>query len=174
MSILVTAFEPFENRKTNRSLLLLDSLNLTIDKKVLPVDAIKIYSAFEKLSVNKYDIVIMLGEANITNITLELVAKNQLDMRIKDNGGNQFRNQPILRDMPLNLRTNLPIDKLNLEQFDLSEDAGSFLCNMAYYLLLNEPGTCLKVFIHVPINHLDYKEIVEAFILEITKISNLW
>ena len=95
MSILVTAFEPFENRKTNRSLLLLDSLNLTIDKKVLPVDAIKIYSAFEKLSVNKYDIVIMLGEANITNITLELVAKNQLDMRIKDNGGNQFRNQPI-------------------------------------------------------------------------------
>ena len=80
MSILVTAFEPFENRKTNRSLLLLDSLNLTIDKKVLPVDAIKIYSAFEKLSVNKYDIVIMLGEANITNITLELVAKNHLEI----------------------------------------------------------------------------------------------
>ena len=102
---------------------------------MLPVDAIKIYSAFEKLSVNKYDIVIMLGEANITNITLELVAKNHLDMRIKDNGGNQFRNQPILRDRPLNLRTNLPIDKLNLEQFDLSEDAGSFFMQYGYYYL---------------------------------------
>lgn len=173
MKVLVTAFEAFENRKTNSSLLLLDSLNLTIDKKVLPVDAIKIYSAFEKLSVNKYDIVIMLGEANIPNIRLELVAKNNLDMRIKDNMGNQFSNQLIIKDRPLNLRTNLPLDKLNLEKFDLSEDAGSFLCNMVYYLLLNDNSTCLKAFIHVPINNADYKEILEGFILEIAKTSDL-
>jgi len=173
MRVLVTAFEPFENRKTNSSVVLLERLNLNIDKKVLPVDAIKIYSAFEKLSVTKYDIVIMLGEANITNIRLEHVAKNKLDMRVKDNKGNQFSNQPIIRVKPLNLRTNLPIDELNLDKFDLSEDAGSFLCNMAYYLLWNDSSTCLKAFIHAPINNSDYKEILEVFIHEITKASNL-
>lgn len=172
MRILITAFEPFDGRLTNSSLLLLDQISLNVDKKILPVDADKIYSSFEKLSIKNYDIVIMLGEANIPNIRLELVAKNILDMRIKDNQGNQFSNEVIVNDGRSILRTNLLLDKLNLTKFDLSEDAGSFLCNMAYYLLLNDNHSCDKAFVHIPINNPNYKEILEELILEITKTSN--
>lgn len=162
--ILITAFEPFDGRTENNSLNTLNKLNITADKVILPVDTLGIKEALYKIDLNKYDLIIMLGEAKRDKVSIEMRAYNQLQMRIKDNKGNQL-NDVILKDGPDFLETSL-----NIHHKDaiISKDAGLFLCNQAYYLLLHHPTQAKKLFIHVPVVG-DFTKTVEAIIRDIKK-----
>ncbi|MFA5719528.1 MAG: hypothetical protein WC939_00555 [Acholeplasmataceae bacterium] len=164
--ILITAFEPFDNRLTNNSMHTLENIKLSVDKKVLPVDALKIKDALYNLALNEYRLIIMLGEHNKKCVFIETKAINQLAMRIKDNGGNQF-NRLIVENGPKFLKSPLTIHH---KDAIISKDAGLFLCNQAYYLLLNHPSKALKLFIHVPRKG-DYSSIVEDIIREIKETN---
>lgn len=162
--ILITAFEPFDNRITNNSMHTLKAIQIKADKVILPVDATLIETALYSLDLDQYDLIIMLGEANRSHVSIETTAVNRLNMRIKDNAGNQF-NQVIVADGPQLLETHL---KITHKDAIISKDAGLFLCNQAYYLLLNHPSKAKKLFIHVPIEG-DYHMIVEDIICGIKK-----
>lgn len=164
--ILITAFEPFDNRDVNNSMNTLNHINLPVDKVILPVDASKIKAALYDLALENYDLIIMLGESTHTYVAIETQAVNKLDMRIKDNAGNQFH-QVIEEKGPDFLQTRLTIEH---KDAIISKDAGLFLCNQAYYLLLSHPTKADKLFIHVP-KEGDYASIVEDIIREIKKTN---
>ena len=170
--ILVTAFEPFGGKTTNASLNILNQLADRYDKLVLPVDVKTIRDCLYKKDLTSYDMVIMLGEADRPNISLEQFAYNELTMRIKDNQGYQVFGQTII-DGGQTLMTPLQLDHLLDEDTVISTDPGRYLCNMGYYLALNKTENV--VFIHVSTIDSDKQtKRVEAIIYEIEQVSKSW
>ena len=156
--ILLTAFKPFNNRKHNASLEVLNRLDTSsnVFKAYLEVDLKRTISDFNNaLNDSKPDMIIMLGEAGHSEyIEIEKVAHNVLDFKIEDNMGYKPQGLKIALDMPDSLHTSLDIEKLlnHLKEqgFKVKEsnDAGTFICNYLYYnaLLINENS----LFIHLP------------------------
>lgn len=93
-------------------------------------------------------------------MSVERVAVNVLDFRVPDNRGRRYRDQPIRRDGPAAYLSTLPIRPilaaLRREKVpaELSDTAGTYLCNFAMYMLLDGFATAGKTgpagFIHVP------------------------
>lgn len=151
MKILITAFEPFANRKENNSLNLLNSINdKTIDKLTFPVSVNKVKTILDNLDLSKYDLVIFLGEANIKDMQIEFIARNLLYMRIPDNDNIQIKNKVIIEGTSYYLKTTLDITKITKE-YNISSNAGTYLCNYSYYLLLSKNIKATRLFIHIPI-----------------------
>lgn len=168
MTLLLTAFEPFGGEALNPTKMMLEeldtsSLNGNIIKVILPTS---FKGAKEKLleSLKEYepDVVISLGQAeNRTNISLERVAINVMDARIKDNDGDQPRDLPIKEEGETAFFATLPLrgieDALHLEKIpcSISNTAGTYVCNMVMYLALDSFKDSKKRagFIHVPMTH---------------------
>ncbi len=93
-------------------------------------------------------------------LSVERVAVNVLDFRVPDNRGRRYRDRPIRRDGPAAYLSTLPIRPilaaLRKEKIpaELSDTAGTYLCNFAMYTLLDGFATAGKAapagFIHVP------------------------
>ncbi len=95
-----------------------------------------------------------------SGLSVERVAVNVLDFRVPDNRGRKYRDRPIRRGGPDAYLSTLPIRRilaaLRKERIpaELSDTAGTYLCNFAMYTLLdafaadNRPGPA--GFIHVP------------------------
>ena len=170
-SILLTAFEPFDNEPLNPSFevskrigeLTFNDLRLTVLQ--LPVDRERaIDRALTEIRHLSPDIVMMLGEAHDRfRITPERIAINVDDYRIPDNAGNQPVDEPILADAPAGYLSTLPIraivNRLIVANIPakISNSAGTYLCNRLFYCVMHAIATqSLPVragFIHLPRMH---------------------
>lgn len=166
MTLLVTAFGPFDGRPVNASSLALAGLKRArpdLRTRVLAVDAVAGPSRLRRaLRELQPDAVLMLGEAaGSTAIRLETTAWNELDFRIPDAAGRQPRTRPIDPDAPASLAATLPIATLHSilaaagHPVECSDDPGRYLCNQVMFVTLchlagTRPGTPAG-FVHLPL-----------------------
>lgn len=162
MGILITGFEPFGPVSVNPSQTLLARLPSQIEGSevhtaVLPVDSAHVRSALDRAYRCEPEVALHLGVARERNyLSLELVARNHLFFDIPDNAGRSFVNQPIEPGGPDELETRIPVQEI-LQAWtaldvpcELSDDAGLYLCNQAFYLALRQYAERLPIgFLHL-------------------------
>tara|TARA_Y100001980_G_C14556128_1_gene346539 strand:- start:6073 stop:7056 length:984 start_codon:yes stop_codon:yes gene_type:complete len=146
-NVLLTGFEPFDNSNYNISeevtklITDFDFKEFFLTSKILTVDNNGALFVSKLIKKERFDCIIHLGySSKATKINLESRAKNLISMRIKDNSGRKILNSKvILNSKPEYFSTiNLPqlLDARSLECV-ISNDAGEFICNEAYYYTLN-------------------------------------
>ena len=167
MTILITAFEPFQQETTNATMealsLLPDRLcGVTLEKRVIPVVFGEAIDVVTKLVDDlRPDAVVCLGQASgRAEVTPERVAINVMDARIADNAGNQPVDAPIRADGPAAYFSTLPVKAMVQAMKEagvpasLSNTAGTFVCNDLMYGLLDHLArtgqTVPAGFIHIP------------------------
>lgn len=161
MRILLTAFEPFGGAKTNITQSVLSLLpnsiaDWAIEKVCLPVSFKRAPIVLrEAIATYSPDLVIMLGQCPTgENIRLERFAINMMDSTKADNDGYTPNEETIYADQPLALQTPLPIKELvrfctdHVQPVQVSNSAGLYVCNRAYYEALHLQQQAL--FIHIP------------------------
>ncbi len=167
MKILVSGFDPFGGESINPSIEAVKCLPDTI----LEVEIIKleiptvIGKSIDVLTQAVYDykpdIVLCVGQAGgRSDITVERVAINVNDCRIKDNEGNQPIDEPIVSEGPDAYFLTLPIKSIvsNIQAqgipASVSNTAGTFICNHVAYGMAHLAKTKypnMKTgFIHIP------------------------
>jgi pyroglutamyl-peptidase len=164
VNIILTAFEPFDDRDTNASLEVVNAFpdffeGHHIKKVVLPV----IYENFaceELFNDIDIDLLILCGEAaNREKIALEVVSVNMMYASIPDNFGIYKNGGKVVSDGPDAYLTNIDLlevnKQLNLSNVYLSFSAGTFICNLCYYKSLHtikiENRDTLCCFVHFPL-----------------------
>ena len=167
MKLLITGFEPFGGETINPAYEAVKTLedkimNAEIIKKEIPTVFNKSIEVLENLIENeKPDIVICVGQAGGRyDISLERVAINIDDARIKDNEGNQPVDIKIFEDGENAYFTSLPIKRMVKKireagiPASISNTAGTFVCNHIMYGLLylidKKYPNIRGGFIHVP------------------------
>lgn len=93
-------------------------------------------------------------------MTPERVAINVIDARIPDNDGYQPTNEPISTDGPVAYWSTLPITEMVTAMkakgipAQVSDTAGTYVCNYLFYSLMHELATSQRLaiggFMHVP------------------------
>src|SRR5580704_8059420 len=167
MKALVTGFEPFGGDRVNPSFAALRRLptrlgELDIVNAALPV----VYGAAlptlsEAIAANRPDIVLSVGLAGgRAELSVERIAINIDDARIRDNGGNQPIDRPVVAGGPAAYFATLPIKAAVAALRDaglpaaVSNSAGTFLCNHVFYGLMHLAATGTGLFrggfLHVP------------------------
>lgn len=167
MKILVSGFDPFGGESINPSIEAVKCLPDTI----LEVEIIKleiptvIGKSIDVLTQAVYDykpdIVLCVGQAGgRSDITVERVAINVNDCRIKDNEGNQPIDEPIVSEGPDAYFLTFPIKSIvsNIQAqgipASVSNTAGTFICNHVAYGMAHLAKTKypnMKTgFIHIP------------------------
>lgn len=167
MKILVTGFDPFGEEKINPAIESVKRLPDFIDgHEIIKLEINTV--AFKSLNQIKDaiikhqpDVVLSVGQAGGRfDITVEKVAINLDDFRIKDNEGNQFIDREIFKDGETAYFSNLPVkamvEKIKAENIpaSISYSAGTFICNHVMYGVLHYGATEFKGlksgFIHIP------------------------
>ncbi|MBU0997729.1 MAG: hypothetical protein KKE16_06785 [Firmicutes bacterium] len=145
MRILLTGFEPFGGRTTNASLELLHnfvSKEYEIEKEVLPV----VYNRSVYLRIfekhQEVDLIVIMGEAgNRTKVSLEKVALNIMSAKIPDNSGLMMSGESILENEELAYASKFDLEgivsNLRSPKLEVTYHAGTYVCNLVYYLGLN-------------------------------------
>ena len=167
MNILVTAFDPFGGETINPAQQAVERLCDEIEGKklhklIIPTvfgrSAELVIEAMDKL---RPDAVICVGQAGgRRSVTPERVAINVMDASITDNAGQQPVDEAVIADGPAAYFSTLPIKTMVSAirdaglPGDVSNSAGTFVCNSLLYSVLHHaalhmPETC-AVFIHVP------------------------
>lgn len=185
--MLITAFEPYNNRKINVSAEILKTIQQETNYNTLLTPVI--YNTAAQLILSKYKVikpkkpkyVIMLGESKkVKDITLELKAHNLDNSPIKDNAGALHIKAPINNRGPKQITTKIDNHKIQklLEKEGykvvLSNNAGSFVCNNTLYNV----GKGLKNtktnfgFIHIPANTKKIKQNTEIILKILEWINN--
>ncbi len=167
MKVLITGFDPFGGEKINPAWEAVKKLDDEIaGAKIIKLQVPTVFrKSIEKLEEaikeENPDIVLCIGQAGGRyEISIERVAINIDDARIKDNEGNQPIDIPIFEDGENAYFTNLPIKSMVKEMKDnkipgaVSNTAGTFVCNHLMYgllYLINKKYENIKGgFIHVP------------------------
>ncbi len=168
MKLLLTGFEPFGGSTSNPSEQVARSLDgksisgVEIHSRILPVDRLHAPDALlQALDEIQPDVVLCLGEApRRPVVSIERVAVNLLDYPIKDNLGEQVKDQPIRAGGPAAYFVTLPARAIQDTLLaagipaELSLSAGTFLCNQVLYTLLDHLAlhgqTIPAGFIHLP------------------------
>ena len=167
MKILVSGFDPFGGEKINPAIeavkLLSDEIkgNEVIKIEIPTVIGKSVDKLKEKIAEVKPDVVISVGQAGgREDITVERVAINVDDCRIKDNVGNQPIDEKIAEDGPDAYLLTLPIKAMveNIKSANIpasvSNTAGTFICNHVAYgmahLRATEYPNMRTGFIHIP------------------------
>ena len=167
MTILITAFEPFQQETINATMealsLLPDSVcGHTLFKRTIPVVFGKAVEAVTALVDDlRPEAVICPGQASgRAEVTPERVAINVMDARIPDNAGEQPADAPIREDGPAAYFSTLPVKAMVQAMKEagvpasLSNTAGTFVCNDLMYGLLDHlarTGRNIPAgFIHIP------------------------
>ncbi len=160
MKVLMTAFRPFNNQTINYSMEVLKYIK-NVDKLVIDVVYDECYLELKsRVNIDKYDLIIALGEARSRNdLTLEIQAKNLSSCSLMDNKGILKAEEVINSLLPDTLKTNVDINRCK-DDIKFSNDAGKFVCNNLYFHLLeNYPDK--SIFIHVPNCNDDENEYVK-------------
>lgn len=167
MKVLVTGFDPFDKDIVNPAY---EAVKILPDKiQDSEIIKLEIPTSFERSkiaieeAIEKYspDIILSIGQAGGRNeITVEKVAINLLEARIKDNDGYQPSGLSIREDGDTAYFTNLPIKgmvahiKENNIPATISYTAGTFVCNSVMYNILylidKKYPNIRGGFIHVP------------------------
>jgi pyroglutamyl-peptidase len=177
MQILVTGFGPFGEHTSNVSEALARSLDGAKDGAVewhaaiLPVDESAAAAVAEHAARLGCDAVVMLGLAHDrSQVCVERTARNHLDMRIPDNGGRQVREAPVEPGGAALLESTAPLDALAElvcgVRVRWSDDAGSYVCNEAYYRTL-AGGARPALFVHLPPDSVIPKDVQREVVLAI-------
>lgn len=164
--VLITGFEPFGGEPINPSWLAASRLHGEVigGCEVIARELPCVFGdAIEKLvdEIRGFDpiLVIATGQAGGRDaISIERVAINVDDARIPDNDGKQPIDEPILHGAPAAYFSTLPIKKIVQALHDervraeVSQTAGTFVCNHVFYGLMNAVSTrqLRAGFVHVP------------------------
>lgn len=165
--ILITGFAPFGGFTENPSQWIAQEAWKGTDAEeifthVLPVSATKIpETLFQLLDQIQPNICLHFGLASQANqLRIERIGVNLLDMKIPDNDGIQHTDMSILKSGETAYFSTLPCRKIlnRLRQSgipaELSNSAGTFICNQTMYLSLHfakEKGFPKQSgFIHIP------------------------
>ena len=178
--ILVTGFEVFSQHKTNISQDIistldekiivddpwyksraykLDAVEIELERKILTVDSFGSRNISERLGQGEsWDAIIHMGLCDSCLIPrIELLASNILDMKIPDNLGRLEKNTKIGES---NLKTKMNheiiFSKILSQEFELSFDAGNYICNETYFHTLKAIANRKSdneipcIFLHLP------------------------
>jgi pyroglutamyl-peptidase len=163
---LVTGFEAFDGDPLNPSWLIAQALH---GRRVhgTRVQAVQLPCAFgtalptlhEALRRYRPTLVLALGQAGRSVISIERVALNIDDARIPDNAGLQPVDQPVHAGAPAAYFSSLPIKAMAVAlrqagiAAEVSQTAGTFVCNHVFFGLMHalrrRPGV-RGGFVHVP------------------------
>lgn len=158
--ILVTAFEPFDGLESNPS----EDVARTLEERdvdccILPVNYATFEARLKKALNPAWDAVLMLGlSADRDGISLERIARNVSDRTRKDNAGHASLRPTLVANGPAAYFSTLPLQRLRtrLEEdglpVRLSNNAGSYFCNAAFYLARHTLGarSIPCGFVHLP------------------------
>jgi pyroglutamyl-peptidase len=153
--VLVTGFEPFGSNDVNPSQLLAEAL----DGVVLPVSYARAADALrEAIRDREPGVVLCFGLADDRDaISVERFAHNLDEASTTDNDESSGSGAEIDPAGPLAFRSTLPVDHivaaLKAEEIpaEVSRDAGGFLCNHIFYVLMGTLGRGqIGGFVHVP------------------------
>ena len=149
-NIVISYFEPFGERKINTSMEVVRELKVSANRVCLPVSWNDISNELDKIFASEPRYLFLLGEAgDYSNVKIERFAHN--NSFGTDNKGIKKNNELIIKDGLKELETNVKLEYL--KDYEISNDAGSYLCNYAYYLALHKNEVTKVVFIHVPYFH---------------------
>ena len=165
--ILVTGFDPFGGEKVNPALEVIKLLPKKIGEnevRILEIPTVykKSVEKIEKeIESYKPDYVLSIGQAGgRASISIERVAINIDDFRIKDNEGNQPIDENIFEDGENAYFSTLPIKAIQNElaknniPSSISNTAGTFVCNHVFYgvrYLIEKKYKGIKSgFVHIP------------------------
>jgi len=167
MRVLVTGFGPFEDVVDNPServarMLAAEGLHgHEVVCEVLPVSFRRAAARLRELLAEPFDAAVLLGAARGEQaIRLERQAANRAHPGLADGDGELPPDGPLDPQAPDVLRTSLPVEELAAAVAEagiparVSEDAGGYVCNAAYFAVLS----CLRtagrgipcLFVHLP------------------------
>jgi pyroglutamyl-peptidase len=167
VKVLVTGFTPFGGETVNPSWEAVKRLPDKINGiEILKLELPTVFGASGDIAIDfikreKPRAAISVGQAGgRKHITPERVAINIDDARVPDNKGNKPTDSPIIKGAREAYFSTLPIRKM-VEKIEetgvpaqISNSAGTFVCNHVMYRLLHEASTAetpfLAGFIHVP------------------------
>ena len=156
MNVLVTGFEPFGGSDRNPSQVIAESCGGV----VLPVSYARAADALgAAVRAADPDVAICFGQADRNAVCVERFAHNLDGAESEDNDG-VVSADVIDEDGPAAYRSTLPVDEIvdalraDGIEAEASRDAGGFLCNRVFYVLMQllereRPGT-IGGFVHVP------------------------
>lgn len=165
MKALVAAFEPFGGESVNASL---EALRLLPDEvKGMKLIKLELPTSFRRSTLllkrtidsEKPRLVLCVGQAEGRGaLSLERIAVNVQDARIPDNDGRQPRDRPVVKRGPAAYFSTLPTRKALAKlraaglPAEISESAGTFVCNSVFYGLMHAlAGRRPRAgFVHVP------------------------
>ncbi len=167
MKVLVTGFDPFGGESVNPAYEAVKCLPDTIcGAEIIKLEIPTVYGKSgqvidAKIEECNPDVVLAIGQAGgRSSITIEKVAINLAEARIKDNDGNQPMDSKLEEDGENAYFTNLPCKAVVKELREngipahISYTAGTFVCNDVMYhilYLVDKKYPNLKGgFIHVP------------------------
>ena len=168
--VLLTGFDAFGGDAVNPSWLAASSLHgrLILGHRVIAAQLPTVFAEslvrlHALLKAHQPVLVVAIGQAGGRSaISLERVAINICDARIPDNAGAQPVDEPVLADGPAGYFSTLPIKAMRQDlqeagiACEVSQTAGSFVCNQVFYGLMHELATRRWLrhtrggFIHVP------------------------
>lgn len=168
-TVLVTGFDPFGGDTVNPSWMAVQCLHgrqiggHRIVGAQLPTVFGDALAALRELLAMRPSLVVCLGQAaGRAALSLERIAINVNDARIPDNAGEQPVDTPVVAGGPAAYFTSLPIKSMLAALLDeginaeVSQTAGTFVCNHIFYGLMHELATRPALqrtrggFIHVP------------------------
>jgi pyroglutamyl-peptidase len=164
---LVTGFEPFAGAAVNASYEAVRRLprrsgGLDIVTAQLPTSYARSGAALEReIARVRPEIVLCVGEAGErTALNIERVAINVQDARIADNDGRQPVDAPVVAGGPAAYLATLPVRAIEEAlhtaglAVEISNSAGTFVCNHVFYTLMHCGATGTAQFrggfLHVP------------------------
>ena len=167
MHALVTGFEPFGGENVNASYEAVRRLPprmgaLDITTAQLPTSYARAGPALlREIERVKPAIVLCVGEAGErTDLNIERIAINVQDARLPDNDGAQPVDTPVVATAPAAYFATLPVRKIHAALTAaglpsvISNSAGTFVCNHAFYTLMHFAATqrtgLRGGFLHVP------------------------
>lgn len=168
--VLLTGFDPFGGETLNPSWLAVRQLagRQIADHRIVAAQLPTVFGASldalrALLAEHDPSLVICVGQAGGRGaLSLERIAINVDDARIPDNAGEQPVDRPVVPAGPAGYFTKLPIKSMLLALLragiaaEVSQTAGTFVCNHVFYGLLHELASRPELrdvrggFIHVP------------------------
>lgn len=161
--VLVTGFEPFSGSSVNPSQQLVEALSGDLAKAVLPVSYAQAADELRRaVREAEPDVVICFGQADgRTGISIERFAHNLDEAATNDNDAVAGSGTAIDAAGSIAYPSTLPVDEivtaLRAEGIPAapSRDAGGFLCNHVFYVLMRlleeERPQAIGGFVHVPL-----------------------
>lgn len=161
--VLVTGFEPFNRSAVNPSRQLVEALAGDVAKAFLPVSYARAADELRRaVREAEPDVVICFGQADgRTGISIERFAHNLDEATTIDNEAAPGSGAAIDAAGPIAYPSTLPVDEivaaLRAEGIPAaaSRDAGGFLCNHVFYVLMRaleqERPQAIGGFVHVPL-----------------------